>query len=272
MRALEVLRPKQPGNLVWTAALGLLGLLLYVAASWGRSFSPKAGVGLLFGILAALAFVFEMVYPSRRPRAFPLRNARAWLQAHVYLGALAFLGVLFHTGFGWPHGAFGWALWLLSLWTTLTGLLGVALQKWIPVALAEGLRVEALYERMPGIVVELREQADAALAGSSETLESFYRREVRPTLEQLRPSPGYLMNVRAGEERALEPFRRMSPFVEPAERERFDDLLAIVTEKRELDAQYTLQGLLRGWLVLHVPTAGLLMGLLVVHVFTWIWY
>lgn len=272
MRALEVLRPKQPRNLLWTAVLAVLGLALYVAATWGRSFSPKAGVGLLFGILAALVFVFEMVYPARRPRAFPLRNARAWLQAHVYLGALAFLGVLLHTGFAWPHGAFGWALWLLSFWTTLTGLLGVALQKWIPAALAEGLRVEALYERMPEIVRQLREQADAAMADSSEALEGFYRREVRPTLESLRPSPGYLMDVRGGQERALEPFRRMTPFVEPAERERVDDLMAIVTEKRELDAQYTLQGLLRGWLVLHVPTAGLLMGLLVVHVFTWIWY
>ncbi len=272
MRTIEVLRPKSPRNLAWTAGLSLLALLAYLAGGWGRTFSPKAGVGLVFGVLAGLSFVFEMGYPARRPRAFPLRDARAWLQAHVYLGALAFLGVLLHTGFGLPHGAFGWALWLLSLWTTLTGLLGVALQKWVPAALAEGLRVEALYERMPGIVAELREQADALAAGAGETLEAFYRRELRPALLGLRPSLGYLMNVRAGEERALEPFRRMGPFVQGEERQLLEDLTAIMTEKRELDAQYTLQGLLRAWLVLHVPPAGLMMGLLLVHVVTWVWY
>ena len=51
-----------------------------------------------------------------------------------------------------------------------------------------------------------------------------------------------------------------------------DDLVSIVIEKMELDAQYRLQRVLRGWLVLHVPPAGLLMGLLVVHVYTWLRY
>jgi hypothetical protein len=110
------------------------------------------------------------------------------------------------------------------------------------------------------------------MQGVGEALEGFYQREVRGALGRPRPSWAYLLDVRAGQERALEPFRRISLFVDPEEKPKVEDLMAIATEKRELDAQYSLQRLLRGWLTLHVPTAGLLMALVVVHVFAWLWY
>jgi hypothetical protein len=182
------------------------------------------------------------------------------------------LAVLIHSGFSWPHGAMGWGLFLLSLWTTLTGLIGVVLQKWIPAALADGLRIEALYERIPALVQQLLAEADTLMADASDVLERFYRTEVRDRLSRVTPSWSFLLDVRGGRERALEPFRRMARFVDPAEQARVEDLMHIYTEKIELDAQYSLQGILRRWPVLHVPPAGLLMGLLVIHVFTWIWY
>jgi len=119
-------------------------VLVYAIGAWLAPWSPKRGLGLFFGIVASLVFVFEMAYPYRRSRARPLGTARRWLQAHVYLGALAFLAVLIHAGFHWPGGFMGWALLLLSAWTTLTGLVGVWLQKWLPIVMSEGLRVEAL--------------------------------------------------------------------------------------------------------------------------------
>jgi hypothetical protein len=236
------------------------------------AWSPKRGLGLVFGILAALLFVFEMVYPAGKKRPGPLRTARIWLQAHVYLGVVAFLAVLAHADFSWPHGGMGWWLLGLSFWTTATGLVGVGLQKWVPQAMAQGLKVEALYERIPRLVVELRGAADALVEGSSETLESFYQRDVRPTLARITPSWGYLLDVRSGRDRALSPFGRIKQFLDEEESEKLDDLVSIVIEKLELDAQYRLQSLLRGWLLLHVPPAGVLMGLLLVHVYTWLRY
>lgn len=272
MRYGQVVKPKQPVNLALTASCALLFVALYVVFSWSGLWSPKRGFGLAFGILASLLFLFEMAYPFRRGRARPLGTAQRWLQAHVYLGALAFVAVLVHCGFAWPKGAMGWGLWLLSLWTTLTGLLGVFLQKWIPAALAEGLRVEALFERIPALVEGLRTEADQLLEESGEALAGFYQREVRPALLGVQPSWGYVFDVRAGQDRAMEPFRRMSPFVDAEDKPRLDDLMVIVGEKRELDAQYSLQRVLRAWLRLHVPTAGLLMGLLLIHVLSWLWY
>ncbi len=247
-------------------------IVVFVAGATRWPWSPKRGLGLAFGFLATALFVFEMAYPFRRPKARPLGTAKAWAQAHVYLGTLALLAVLIHAGFRLPRGAVGWALLLLSLWTTASGLIGVWLQKWIPAALAEGLHVEALYERIPGLIDQLVAEADALMAGADEVGERFYRTEVRPLLSRPNPSWGFLLDVRASRDRALEPFRRVAEFVDPAQKAFIDDLMNIYTEKIELDAHYSLQGILRRWLVLHVPTAGLLMGLLAIHIFTWAWY
>jgi hypothetical protein len=254
------------------AAVGLVMVAAYAITAWLTPWSPKRGMGLFFGIVAALVFVFEMAYPYRRSRARPLGTARRWLQAHIYLGSLAFLAVLIHSGFHLPGGVMGWALFLLSAWTTLSGLLGVWLQKRLPVVMAEGLKVEALYERIPALVEHLLKEADALVAGASDVLERFYLAEVRTRLAGIEPSWSYLLDARAGRERVLEPFRRMSSFVDPAEKEIVNDLMTIRMEKMDLDVQHSLQGILRSWLVLHVPPAALLMALLLVHVSAWLLY
>jgi hypothetical protein len=272
VRFTQVLRPKEPANARAAAAAGAVLVVVFLASAARWPWSPKRGLGLFFGFLATALFVFEMIYPFRRPRARPLRTAKAWAQAHVYLGVVALLAVLIHAGFRAPRGGLGWALLTLSVWTTASGLLGVWLQKWIPAALAEGLRVEALYERIPELMANLVTEADALMAGADDVSERFYRTEVRPSLSRPNPSWGFLLDVRASRDRALEPFRRVAEFVTADQKERIDDLMSIYTEKIELDAHYSLQGILRRWLLLHVPTAGLLMGLLAIHVFAWAWY
>ena len=91
-------------------------------------------------------------------------------------------------------------------------------------------------------------------------------------LAVVEPSWSYLLDVRAGRERALEPFRRMSSFVDPAEKEIVNDLMTIRMEKMDLDVHYSLQGVLRSWLIVHVPPAAVLMALLVVHILAWALY
>ena len=269
MRPSTALRPKEPQNFKATLGVALLFLVVYAGASYLAPWSPKRGWGLAFGFLATALFVFEMAYPWRRPRARPLRTAKIWIQAHVYLGALAFVAVLVHSDFTWPRGSLGWFLLLLSFWTTASGLMGVFLQKWIPATLAESLRVEALYERIPELVKALVAEADALMTGTSDVLSRFYRAEARPMLEKVNPSWTYLLDVRGGRDRAVEPFRRISQFIDASEKQKVDDLIAIVIEKSELDAHFSLQGVLRRWLIWHVPPAALLMALLVVHIAGW---
>src|SRR5262249_10311416 len=156
----------------------------------------------------------------------------------------------------------------LSAWTTLTGLLGVWLQKWIPAVLAEGLQVEALYVRIPALIDDLVIEADELVTDASDALQRFYEQEVREHLGRPRPSLSFLFDVRSCRERAVDPFRRMSSWVPAEDKSKIEDLTNLYTEKLELDAQLSLQWILRRWLVLHVPTSGLLMALLLVHVLT----
>src|SRR5438128_2421609 len=81
-----------------------------------------------------------------------------------------------------------------------------------------------------------------------------------------------LRRARAGRQRALEPFRRMITFVDPEEKEIVNDLMTIRMEKMDLDVHYSLQGVLRRWLIVHVPPAALLMALLVLHILAWAVY
>ncbi len=271
MRIVAATRPKKPR--VFAATLGV-ALLLVALHGFGLSrgrFDPGRGLGLLFGVVAAAGYVFAAAYPWRR-RASRLAPARVWTQAHVYLGSLAFLAALLHAGLARPQGLVATALLLLSGWTTLTGLLGTALQKWIPSRLTEGLRVEVLLERIEELRARLVADADARMAGAGEVLSRHYRQELRPKLARPMPAWSYLIEVRAGREQTLEPLRRLAGFVPAADKTRIDDLTGLHIEKLELDAHLTLQRLLRGWLVLHAPPSGVLLGLVAFHVFTGLWY
>jgi len=268
----NIVKPKDPRNLKLTGAAAVLLVAIYFGASRAWSWTPGHGLGLAFGILASALFVLEMLYAGRRKLNRPFRTAKSWLQAHVYLGLIGFVAMAVHGGFRWPTGLMGWSLWVLSTWTVATGLIGVWLQKWLPAAIADGLKFEALYERIPVQLEKLVAEADVLLEGAGEVLVRFYQNDVRPTLTRPRVSWSYVFNVRAGRERAIAPFRRLGQFLGMAEKEKLEDLIQIYTEKLELDAHYTLQRILRDWLILHVPPAGLLLGLMVVHIFAWIWY
>ena len=266
-RARGPFRPKRP--LWFRMSLGTAGaaLLLFAVASWRAPWSPGRFWGLAFGIAAAAVFVVDALYPLRRRlMGWPFGTAQRWLQFHLYGGTLAALFVLIHIGFRPPHGQFGWWLLGLTAWTTASGLAGVWLQKWIPAVLAGQLGVEAIYERIPELAARLQAEADAVVRGSSDVLDRFYTGEVRPALAGVAPSWSFLVDVRGGRERRLAPLRQVQRFLSEEDQDRLRDLEAIVTEKTELDAHYSLQRALRVWLPLHLVPAMALMGLLAAHI------
>src|SRR4029450_4303607 len=103
---------------------------------------------------------------------------------HIYGGVIAMVCVFIHVGFRWPRGTMGGWLLGLSAWTTATGLLGVALQKWIPTGIAGTARVEARAPRVPELTARLAVQADAVMTGASERALLIYRSDIRPWLER----------------------------------------------------------------------------------------
>jgi hypothetical protein len=198
--------------------------------------------------------------------AWPFGSAQRWLQFHIYGGGLAFLFVLVHMGFHWPVGQFGWWLFALSLWATLSGLAGVYLQKSIPTVLAANLAVETIYERIPGQSARLQAEADKLMAGSPDVLQRFYTTGIRSWLGALAPSWSYVVDFQADRERRFAPFRDVATYLSEGDRLRLADLKALASEKFELDVQFSLQRTLKAWVPLHAVPSLLLMGLLTTHI------
>jgi hypothetical protein len=270
--SLEFLKPKRPSWAIRSGVLALLSLAIYVGVAWWQPWAPGRFWGLTFGTIAAIIFLIDALYPLRRRlMARPLGTAQRWLQVHIYGGLLACLFVLIHMGFRWPGGQFGWWLLGLTLWSTISGLVGVWLQKYVPVLLANQLSVEGLYARIPEMAARLQAEADQVVRGASDMLERVYTNDVRPSLAAVTPRWGFLADIRGGRERRLAPLRNVGQFLADEERVRLDDLQAIVTEKLELDAQYSLQRVLRLWLILHVPPAMALTALVAAHIAA-VWY
>jgi hypothetical protein len=258
--------PKRPTWFVGAAASITGALVIYFLWSASVPWRPGRAGGLTFGTLAALVFVFEGLYPVRRRlMAWPLGTAQRWLQLHIYAGVTAFVCVLAHIGFAWPTGSAGWWLLGLSLWTTASGLLGVALQKWIPSVVSDSLQVEALASRMPELTARLLAEADRVMSGASDRVSAVYQTEIRPSLQRPDPAWSYVANVQGGRARYARPLAALERSARDPDR--VSELRAIVSEKAELDVHLSLQRALRGWLLLHVPAALLLLGLLAVHVF-----
>lgn len=250
-----------------TLAVGAAGVAFYLAMSSRRTWAPGRPAGILFGITAATIVAIQALYPFRRSLApFILGSAQNWLQFHIYGGVLGLLFVLIHSGFRSPAGPLGWMLLLVFSWATLSGLIGVWLQKWIPAKMASGLDVVAVFDRIPELVGNLAGEAAKLIEGSSEMLERFYREDLAPSLAGVTASWEYLLDVRGGRERRLAPFSRMSPFLAEDERPRLEELKIIYIQKLELDAQYSLYRLLRIWRGFHVPISVLLVGLIGFHV------
>jgi hypothetical protein len=196
----------------------------------------------------------------------PLRTAQDWLQFHVYGSTMAAILVLVHMGFRLPQGQFGWWLLVLTVWTTVSGLLGVGLQKWVPSLVASQLTVEVIYERVPEMIEQLRTESAKTMEGASDVLQKFYDAQVHPVLAGLSPQWSYVFDARTGREQRLAPFDHIQSFVVDGDKERLADLKSIVTEKLEIEAHYSLQRILRAWPVLHVPPAIVLVAIMVVHI------
>ena len=272
MKSPSLFRPKRRQWLLATTAIAVVSLACAFGVRWWRGWSAGDVWGLTFGTLAAVLMLLGGLYGLRRRLMIaPLNTAQDWLQVHVYGSTLAALFVLIHMGFKWPGGGFGWWLFGLTMWTTISGLIGVGLQKWVPALLAAQLTVEVIYDRIPDMVEQLRAESAKTMNGASDVLQRFYDAQVQPALAGLAPSWAYLLDARSGRAERLAPFEHIQSFVGEGDKERLADLKTIVSEKLEIEAHYSLQRILRLWPLTHVPPAMLLLALVVAHIVA-VWY
>jgi len=258
------------------AAAGLCAAALLANAVFAE-ISPGNAWSLAYGVAAAVLLAGTGLYGVRRraPRGATRRGlgrARAWLWLHVYGGLLFILLVLMHSGFRWPDGALtGW-LWGLSAWTVLSGLAGLAGQRWIPRVLTSGLSIEVNYDRIPELVDDIRRQAAATAAASSVAVRELFRKKIAPSLDRPRRRLIYFVDITGGIRSRLRDLDYLAGFLEGDDKQRLQKLERLLRSKLEIDAHTTLQQALRLWLWLHLPPAILLAVLVMVHIFTVTYY
>ena len=268
-------RPFSPKRRKWARGFLIamsLAAGLYGLVSWRWFWTPGGAWGLVYGSLAALIFLKEGLYPLRRRwMARPFGSAQNWLQLHIYGGVAASLLVVLHMGVRWPAGTFGWLLLGLTLYASFSGLMGVAIQKWIPALIARQLRVEAPLQRIPDLIARLTPEAEEIVKGASRYLSDFHDQKIRAVLRAPLSWRTALAGV-AGRARIPDTeFRALEVLLSPEEKLRLDDIRAIVGEKLELELQYCLQRLMRLWLWFHVPPSYALLALVLWHIAT-VWY
>ncbi len=236
--------------------------------------SPRTKLGLGFGVAATVALGVVMLYTGRRslPSVRALGRTSRYLEIHLYGGALFLLLSLMHTAFRLPQGILAWWLWVLSLWVVMTGVAGLALQRWIPRLLDSGLSLEVNLQRIPELVEETRVRAENVARGAGATVRSFYARELAPLMAAPRPRMPEALGLWGSPPGRSTEFQRLRTTLSGEAQSSLDELQRLYQVKLEMDSHYGLQRLLRGWLWLHVPTAVVLVTLLILHIFFSLYY
>jgi len=252
-----------------SSVVALAALGLYLGASVRGGFAPGSPLGLAFGIGAVVVLLLVMLYSARRglPRARALGPRRGYMQLHLWGGGLFLLLLLVHSDFRLPAGVLTFALWAVSLWVVLTGIVGLLLQRTIPRVLGSTAPLEVNLHRIPDLVSELRRRAEEATAVAEPRLRNFYQQEFAPEMAEPR-MVGTALLRRPGDEGpragAVEILRSTLPEESAAT---LDELQELHRAKHEMDVHFTLQRIMRGWLFLHLPMAIILLGLVALHVF-----
>ncbi len=263
----RALMPNRPLARIFAAA-GLLSVLAFFWFARG-GLEAASPAGMAFGVAAAVLLLLVMVYSVRRsmPSVRGLGPARPYLDVHLYGGLLFLLLVLMHTGFGLPFGVLNTVLWVAALWVVGSGVVGVALQSWIPRLLEGETAMEVHHERIPELMEEVRTRARQAASEAGPRLQSFYERELSAELEGPRSardvllSRGRSIQARAGE------FDQLARTADAATAPAVEELRRLHRAKLDLDLHDRLQWVLRGWLYLHLPIGIVLLVLFALHLF-----
>jgi hypothetical protein len=152
---------------------------------------------------------------------------------------------------------------LLLLAVIVSGLVGAVLQHYLPRLMSSQVAMETIYEEIPHVREQLRDEADELVAAGVEAeyddkvaLRELYQEKIRPFLEK-------------PEDPAVEPpaevFESLRVVIPAVFHPIVDDLENICEEERQLNRQIHLYRWLHGWLLVHVPLSIVLLVLGGVH-------
>jgi hypothetical protein len=278
---------------------------VYVPYSLHAPQGPRgsSALGLTYGIAGSLFMLFAGLLGARKK--FPIwrvGRAQSWMRGHLWLGFLCLPLILFHGGFHFGGTLTRVLMWIL-VFVWVSGVVGAALQHFMPRFQTAQLPMETIYEQIVRVRGQLaeeaaslveetcsalegevshaseRQRAMSASAGTqggltvasglqanqqvSAQLRQFLNDEMRPYLERAGARATNL-NKPAHAQTRFQQFRVLLP---PELHSNLDDLENICEEKGQLDKQSRFHKILHGWLLVHIPLSYALLLLGAVHAY-----
>lgn len=252
--------------------------------------------GLIYGILGYGMMLFAGLLGARKKKPlWRVGRAKVWMRGHLWLGALSLPMILFHGAF-YARGPLTFVMLVLLIIVVLSGVTGAALQHYLPRRITAEVELETIYEQIPVVREQLREEAaaivaklcaapaavpvaaglpeeeeDDEIALSAEeqaNVQHVYNEGILPYLRD--PDAGSSSLGSAAKAKAFfEAMRRQSP---ESIHEQIRDLENICEEERQLTRQRRMYLALHSWLLVHVPLSITLLVLGGIHAFVALHY
>lgn len=222
------------------------------------------GIVGLGGIAAVMTYPFRKQVYRRRAGAL-----RYWMLAHIYLGTIAGVVLLFHAG---AHtGSLLTTLLYISFDVViLSGVVGIASYLIAPRILTRIEGEPLLLEDLEGRQKELESEQKSILEKSQGWLKEEITEKVYPRFS----AKGFLFrqilrreDLKALVAEAREEFKeRMTRVTTDDERELLLDALETAITLRRVDALLLLHRCLRFWIPVHIVASALMLALMIVHI------
>jgi hypothetical protein len=220
----------------------------------------------LFAVILFLA-----IYNGRKKLPFlPLGNSETWLQIHIYVGYLAVVIFLLHGNYRVPTGWFEISLATVFGVVMLSGIGGLILSRQIPKRLATR-GGEVFFERIPAYRRALLHRAEQLALDSTKqteatTLLEFYTRNLRDYFTGRGRYLAHWFEDQSGVQRVLAGVEDLKRFTNDNENKVLEQFAELVRERDRLDYHAALQGILKGWLFVHIPFTVSLLVFTLAHI------
>lgn len=249
---------------VFVLVVALIGYAIYGSRIPG---GPRGGtaMGLAFGIAGYALMLFAGLLGARKKvPVWRLGRAQTWMRGHLWLGLITLPLILFHAGFAW-RGPLTAVLMMLFIVVWLSGILGAVLQHYLPSMITARVPMETIYEEIPHVRQQLRDEADVLVELEAIEVEhddkvrfrEAYKSTIRPFLEAPQQA-GVALADGQRSEMIFESLRRMTP---PVLHPVLGDIESICEEDRQLTRQRRMYHWLHVWLLVHVPLSIVLLVL-----------
>jgi len=291
--------------MLWTLAVLAASLVMYILFAVRAPGGPRGGsaLGLTFGIAGyALMLYAGLLGARKKVPVWRLGRAQTWMRGHIWLGLLSLPLILFHGGFAFRGPLTAVLMWLFFI-VIASGVAGALVQHYVPRMMTSRVPMETIYEEIPNVRAQLREEADqlvATVCGPIGQVPAGQPIEDQALAEQLFPGEPsaaavsllveieqedrarfreiYLTKVRpflsdpdakqmelADPRRAADVFESLRRLLVTSVHPVLNDLENICDEEHQLSSQIRIYRWLHAWLLVHVPLSIALLALGAVH-------